>query len=188
MVRPTVMGMPNPKPRAMSRRLHPVEVSRTEPSSMPALDGRQSAYLLPGQLHVSAEPCQIRTILGSCVAMCLWDQWQRVGGMNHFLLPSSLEGKPTSLRFADVATRTLLEKLQRIGCHTRSLQAKIFGGSSMFQNQNRYSISLGARNIAAALDLLKRAGVTVSAQETGGTQGRKIVFNTDNGAVWSRTV
>ena len=186
MVRPTVMGMPNPKLQTRPRRLHPVEVSRTDASSMLALDGRQSAYLLPGQLHASAEPCQIRTILGSCVAICLWDQGQRVGGMNHFLLPSSREGKPTSLRFADVATRTLLEKLQRIGCHTRSLQAKIFGGLSMFQSQNRYAVSLGARNVAAALDLLKSAGVSVAAQETGGTQGRKIVFNTDDGMVWSR--
>jgi len=182
------MGMPNPKPQARPRRLDPVEASRTAASSLPALDGRQSAYLLPGQLHVSTEPCQIRTILGSCVAICLWDQRQRLGGMNHFLLPASREGKPTSMRFANVATRTLLEKLQRLGCHTRSLQAKIFGGSSMFQNQNRYSISLGARNVAAALDLLKSAGISVAAQETGGAQGRKIVFNTDDGIVWSRQI
>ncbi len=188
MVRSTVMGMPNPKPRAMSRQLHPVGVSRAQAASMPALEGRQSAYLLPGQLHVSAEPCQIRTILGSCVAICLWDQEERVGGMNHFLLPSSREDKPASLRFADVATRTLVEKLQRIGCHTQRLQAKIFGGSSMFQGQNRYAISLGARNVAVALDLLRDAGISVAVQETGGTQGRRIVFNTDNGTVWSRRI
>jgi chemotaxis protein CheD len=180
------MGMPNPKPQPRPRRLHPVQASSAAAAPAPALEQRQSAYLLPGQLHVSAEPCQIRTILGSCVAICLWDQEQRVGGMNHFLLPSPREGNPTSLRFADLATRTLLEKLQRIGCHTRSLQAKIFGGASMFQSQNRYTVSLGARNVAAALDLLKGAGVRVVAQETGGTQGRKIVFNTDDGMVWSR--
>lgn len=180
------MGMPNPKPQARPRRLHPVEECGAVSASWPTLDGRQSAYLLPGELHVSAEPCQIRTILGSCVAICLWDQAQRVGGMNHFLLPCSIENKPTSLRFADVATTTLLAKLQRIGCHMRNLQAKIFGGSSMFQSQNRYSSSLGARNVAAALDLLKSAGIRVVAHETGGTQGRKIVFNTDDGLVWSR--
>jgi chemotaxis protein CheD len=188
MVRSTVMGMPNPKPQASSRRLHPVEASPAGLSPMPALDERQSAYLLPGQLHVSAEPCQIRTILGSCVAICLWDQRQRVGGMNHFLLPASRQGQLASLRFADVATKTLLEKLQRLGCRPRDLQAKIFGGSSMFQSQNRYAVSLGARNVAAALDLLKGAGMDVAAQETGGTQGRKIVFNTDDGMAWSRRI
>jgi chemotaxis protein CheD len=108
--------------------------------------------------------------------------------MNHFLLPASRNGEPASLRFADVAAKTLLEKLQRLGCLTRDLQAKIFGGSSMFQGQSRYAVSLGARNVAAALDLLKGAGIALAAQETGGTRGRKIVFNTDNGMAWSRRI
>jgi chemotaxis protein CheD len=178
------MALPSPKPR----RLHPVDAPLHLASPLPVLGERQRAFLLPGQLHVSAEPCQIRTILGSCVSICLWDQRQRAGGMNHFLLPVSTDGKPASLRFADLATRTLLEKLLSLGCRPRNLQAKIFGGSSMFQNQNRYATSLGARNVAAALDLLKEAGIPVTVQETGGTQGRKIVFNTDDGMAWSRQI
>jgi chemotaxis protein CheD len=178
------MALPSPKPR----RLHPVDAPLRLASPLPVLGERQRAFLLPGQLHVSAEPCQIRTILGSCVSICLWDQRQRAGGMNHFLLPVSTDGKPASLRFADLATRTLLEKLLRLGCRPRNLQAKIFGGSSMFQNQNRYATSLGARNVAAAIDLLKVAGIPLAVQETGGAQGRKIVFNTDDGMAWSRQI
>jgi chemotaxis protein CheD len=178
------MALPNSKPRQL-RRVDPV---LRLASPLPVLGERQSAYLLPGELHASAEPCQIRTILGSCVSICLWDQRQRAGGMNHFLLPISREGNPASLRFADVATKTLLEKLLRLGCRHPNLQAKIFGGSSMFQSQNRYASSLGARNVAAALDLLKNAGIHVTVQETGGTQGRKIVFNTDDGMAWSRQI
>jgi chemotaxis protein CheD len=182
------MVMPNPKAQLSSQRLHPVDTSFCAPSGVPAPEGRQRAYLLPGQLHVSAEPCQIRTILGSCVSICLWDQRQHTGGMNHFLLPASREGEPASLRFADVATGALLENLRRLGCRPRNLEAKIFGGSSMFQNQNRYPGSLGARNVAAALDLLKAAAIPVTVQETGGTRGRKIVFNTDDGVAWSRRI
>jgi chemotaxis protein CheD len=178
------MALPSPK----SPRLHPVDAPLRLASPLPILGERQRAFLLPGQLHVSAEPCQIRTILGSCVSICLWDQRQRAGGMNHFLLPVSTDGKPASLRFADLATRILLEKLMRLGCRPRNLQAKIFGGSSMFQNQNRYANSLGARNVAAALELLKNASIPVTVQETGGTQGRKIVFNTDDGMAWSRQI
>jgi chemotaxis protein CheD len=154
----------------------------------PVLGERQRMYLLPGQLHGSGEPCQIRTILGSCVSICLWDQRLRTGGMNHFLLPASREGEPASLRFADVATKSLLERLQLLGCRPPNLQAKIFGGSSMFQNENRYATSLGARNVAAALDLMKNAGIPVSVRDTGGSQGRKIVFNTDDGMAWSRRI
>src|SRR5579872_1849731 len=121
------------------------------PSAGPVLGERQRAYLLPGQLHVSADPCQIRTILGSCVAICLWDSCRRVGGMNHFLLPASREGQPASHRYADVATRTLLEKLKSLGCRQVNLRAKIFGGATMFQN--RSGLSLGTQNAIAALEL-----------------------------------
>ena len=132
---------------------------------MSFLGGRQSAYLLPGQLHASAQPCQIRTILGSCVSICLWDQRQRIGGMNHFLLPASREGEAASLRFADVATEVLLKKLLRLDCRPQNLQAKIFGGSSMFQSQNRYAVSLGARNVAAAVDLLSNSGIATRSSD-----------------------
>jgi chemotaxis protein CheD len=169
------------------RRPHPVDGPSHLASAGPVAGERQRAYLLPGQLHVSQHPCQIRTILGSCVAICLWDS-RGVGGMNHFLLPASSEGRPASARFADVATRTLLEELHALGCRPPHLQAKIFGGSSMFQKQDHHAISLGAKNVAAALDLMKNAGIPVSVQETGGTRGRKIIFNTDDGIVWCQRI
>ena len=157
-------------------------------SSRPALGERQRAYLLPGQLHVSADPCQIRTILGSCVAICLWDSHQHIGGMNHFLLPASSAGHPATTRFADVATKTLLDKLRALGCRVPHLQAKIFGGSSMFQKQGRPAVSLGAQNVAVALELMSSAGIPVVVQETGGTRGRKIMMNTDDGVVWCQRI
>lgn len=167
-----------------SRRSDPVEPASREP----ALGERQRAYLLPGQLHVSADPCQIRTILGSCVAICLWDSHQHVGGMNHFLLPASSKGHPATTRFADVATKTLLDKLRALGCRVPYLQAKIFGGSSMFQKQDRTAATLGTQNVTAALELMSNAGISVVVQETGGTHGRKIMLNTDDGIVWCQRI
>jgi len=157
-------------------------------SNAPALKGRQSVYLLPGEFYASAEPCQIRTILGSCVSICLWDVSHLAGGMNHFLLPASREGEPASLRFGDLATKALLEKVLRLGCRLPNLRAKIFGGGSMFLNSNRRAISPGEQNVAAALALMKNARIPVSAQETGGTHGRKVVFNTDDGTAWCRRI
>lgn len=178
------MAMADPKPR----RPHPGDPLSGTALNVPVLGERQRVYLLPGQLHVSGEPSQIGTILGSCVSICLWDKRRLAGGMNHFLLPASREGEPASLRFADVATSALLEKLLLLGCRPPNLQAKIFGGSLMFQNQDRYAASLGAKNVAAALWLMKNAGISVTAQDTGGIRGRKIVFNTDDGAAWSRRI
>jgi chemotaxis protein CheD len=145
-------------------------------------------YLLPGQLHASAEPCQIITILGSCVAVCLFDATRLAGGMNHFILPISRDSEAESFRFADHATMALLKKLMSMGCKLENMTAKIFGGSALFQPKDRYAESLGAKNVAAALDLLKNAGIPIVAQETGGDCGRKVIFNTEEGVVWSRRV
>jgi chemotaxis protein CheD len=178
MVGPALMAMANPNPR----RPRPDTFFGISPN-VPVVGKPQLMYLLPGQLHASAEPCQIKTILGSCVSICLWDKRHLAGGMNHFLLAASREGEPASLRFADVATAELLKRLERLGCRTRELTAKIFGGSALFQKENCYAASLGAKNVAAALWLMKNAGIPVAAQETGGTQGRRIVLNTADGAV-----
>ena len=58
----------------------------SSPSS-PASE-RATAYLHPGQLLVSAHACAVTTILGSCVAVCLWDPVAKIGGINHFMLPT----------------------------------------------------------------------------------------------------
>ena len=149
---------------------------------------RSTTYLLPGQLFASAEAYQIKTILGSCVAICLWDKRRNAGGMNHFLLPRSGEDQPVSLRYADEATRMLLERLNSLGCRPPNLRAKIFGGASLFQTRDVYASTLGAKNVAAALELMKRASIPVIAKETGGAQGRKVLFNTDDGVAWSRRI
>ena len=178
------MGTANPKPDHS----HSESALTQFTSNVPIVGERQQAYLLPGQLHVTAAACQIKTILGSCVAICLWDKRRSAGGMNHFLLPASREGEPASLRFADVATSVLLEQLRALGCRPPNLRAKIFGGAAIFQNRDRYAISLGAQNVAAALSLMKSAGIPVLAQETGGPLGRKVIFNTDDGVAWSQRI
>lgn len=172
------MGVETPRQGTLSRAA----------GSAPLPGDRQRAYLLPGQLHASAEPCQIKTILGSCVAICLWDKRRSAGGMNHFLLPASREGQAASLRFADEATKVLLEQLRSLGCRAPNLRAKIFGGAALFQLRDRYATSLGAKNVAAALDLMKSARIPVIAQETGGAMGRKVIFNTDDGVAWSQKI
>ena len=183
MVRRTVMGMADLKSRTGGQ---PRLIKEFSPGAVPG--GRPRIYLLPGQLHASAEPCQITTILGSCVAVCLFDATRLAGGMNHFLLPTSASAEADSLRFADRATIALLEKLMAMGCTLENIAAKIFGGAALFQSSACYSQSLGARNVAAAVHLLENAGIPIIARETGGHRGRKVVFDTEEGAAWARRV
>ena len=145
-------------------------------------------YLLPGDLHATAAPCEITTILGSCVAVCLWDASSRTGGMNHFLLPQSRDGAQPSMRFGDVATQELLHRLHRLGCRHENLTAKLFGGSALWQPDYCYEKSLGALNVEAAHTMMKSYKIRIIAADTGGNQGRKIVFSTDDGSAWARRI
>jgi len=164
----------------------PVPVNDLSEGGTPG--ARQRVYLLPGQLYASAEPCRITTILGSCVAVCLFDATRLAGGMNHFLLPISRGAEEVSMRFADQATVTLLQRMMALGCHLDNIIAKIFGGAALFHSTGQYKDSLGAKNVAAATELLARAGIPIAARETGGNQGRRVIFDTEEGVAWSRRI
>ena len=90
---------------AAAERAH--SLSPSEPF-VPSASGPERVYLAPGRLYVSSADAQVTTILGSCVAVCLWDPQARVGGVNHFLLPS---GRPASPRFGDAAMAELIDLL-----------------------------------------------------------------------------
>jgi chemotaxis protein CheD len=154
----------------------------------PQAGQRTRVFLLPGQLHASKDPAQIVTILGSCVAVCLWDRNLKIGGMNHFLLPELREGTNGTSRFGDIATRTLLEMLMGLGSRKRDIAAKVFGGASLFRNQDSTKESLGDKNVAAAMRMMKNANIEVIAKDIGGDKGRKLIFNTDDGEAWARYV
>jgi chemotaxis protein CheD len=149
---------------------------------------RQTRYLHPGHLVVSAEPLEVTTILGSCVAVCLWDQQRRIGGMNHFLLPLFTGSSPSSSpRFGDVAMRQLLDGVRALGAKLPFLQARVFGGACMFAPMRSES-HLGKQNAALALDFLQRAGVTAVQVDTGGDRGRKLIFRTDEGTACLKSI
>jgi len=85
-------------------------------SAMP-LEGPRvaSRFLQPGHLVIATEPMQVTTILGSCVAVCLFDTTKRIGGINHFMLPFASGRSASSPRFGDVAMNELLNGLRNAG-------------------------------------------------------------------------
>ena len=144
-------------------------------------NGEKHVYLHPGRLHFAAEPTVVSTILGSCVAVCLYEPTIGVGGMNHYLLPQMLSGEPT--RFGETANAMLLELFDRAGIRRSLLEAKVFGGASVGGMREG---DLGARNAEMAFESLSANGISVAGKDVGGTRGRKLVFRTDSGAAWVR--
>jgi chemotaxis protein CheD len=144
-------------------------------------------YLHPGQVHVSGDPCAITTVLGSCVAVCLFDARIKVGGMNHFLLPDNTRDASAAGRHGESATLLLLERLFELGASVDTMTARIVGGANMLAAL-RSTPTLGERNAAVANAVLQEHGVLVTSQDVGGNYGRKLVFSTRDGIAWIKTI
>jgi chemotaxis protein CheD len=140
-------------------------------------------FLSPGEVACTGEPTLITTVLGSCVAVTLWDPKRRFGGVNHFVLPPGKSPRD-SARYGDVAMAELLQRMDGLGAKASNLRAKVFGGASVLSAVGQDSV--GAANVRFALEELERHGIPVAARRVGGQRGRLLVFNTETGEafVW----
>lgn len=150
--------------------------------------GQKPVYVHVGQMYSSAQPALVSTILGSCVAVCLWDPATGMGGLNHYLLPHRVENGISSPRFGNVAIERLITDLAGMGADPRRLKAKVFGGASVIEAFQSNERSLGMANVELARQLLRGAGIPIVAEDVGGTQGRKVMFQTTDGAAWVRRI
>lgn len=138
-----------------------------------------SYYLLPGGIFVHRRPHVVDTVLGSCVALCLYDEVLKVGGVNHFMLPLWNGEGLASPKYGNIAVEKLVEKMEHLGSKKRNLIAKVFGGA----NQMNSSLAVGERNILLVREMLHDYQIPIVAENVGGYIGRKIRFNTGNGQV-----
>lgn len=133
---------------------------------------------------VGSSPSILTTYgLGSCVAVMIYDPVVKVGGMNHFLLPteSNASRGKNPAKFSDTGIEILLKKIRDLGGKRERLIAKLVGGANMFPSLTKNSI--GQKNIDAALRILKDHAITVDSMDTGGNWGRSVEFHLSNGNV-----
>jgi len=146
------------------------------------MDQVQAQFLYPSALFASNTPQIVTTILGSCVAVCLYDPVLKYGGINHYMLPLWNGQGLASPRFGNIAIEKLIEKMLDMGCNKKNLQAKIFGGGEVIQT-NISQFHIGERNHKLAFEMIREHGISIIAQSVGGKLGRKIIFNTETGEV-----
>jgi len=145
-------------------------------------------YLHPGQMHADRGPSIVSTILGSCVAVCLFDADACVGGLNHFLLPHESGGEASPGRYGPAATRALIGRVLALGASRHALAARIVGGANVLAAFQRQARHLGEANVEAARGVLAGEGIRVVAEEVGGTCGRKLLFSIGDGAAWVQSL
>ena len=127
--------------------------------------------------------------LGSCVGICLYDAYTKIGGLAHIMLPSKPKDivvtERSKLKYADIALPEMIDEMLKIGCKKIDLRAVIVGGGNMFLNSNlALEQTIGYRNYESVIEILAKYSIPIVAKDIGGSIGKTVYFNLKNGDVY----
>lgn len=134
-----------------------------------------------GQIVTAQPPTRLLSVLGSCIAVCVFHPRLKAAGMAHVVLPDSAGHSGSPGKFADTSVPALLAALEKLTGAKAGYQAKVAGGASMFAASG--PLQIGAANAAAVKAALSKANVRIVAEHLGGGQGRRIEFDPLEGAL-----
>lgn len=137
-------------------------------------------YLEPGYVYFSKQPTTLRTVVGSCVAVCLYDRILQMGGMNHFSKPRTSDQSKATPQYGNVAISALVRMMDEAGSRRRDVVAQVLGGGTPEEVEGPW---IGDENVSIAREVLARKGIRIVSEDVGGSVGRKIVFDTGTGEI-----
>lgn len=151
-------------------------------------NGMTRLTVLQGQFKVSAGPkVELGTVLGSCVATCLFDPVAELGGMNHFLLPeppASHDRAEVDVHYGVYLMEMLINEMLAYGARKERLRAHLYGGANIRAGMQQ----IGTANAEFARGFLVRERIELMREDLGGTQARRVDFRPASGMVRCRTV
>ena len=123
--------------------------------------------------------------IGSCLAIMLYDPKLKLGALAHAMLPSSKTRNPSTTkvedtRYVDIAIDEMLQRMLSQGAKREDLEAKLVGGANMFA---AFKSDVGGENVVNAEEKLKREGIKIVGESTGGSIGRSVEFSVASGIV-----
>lgn len=138
-----------------------------------------------GNIKIASDYSNIVTkALGSCVALTLYDQVRKIGGMIHYILPENPGGKKKE-KYADTGINLLFGKILESNAKKENLVAKMIGGAVMFEDfMDDVENSIGKRNVIKGKEILKKLGVKLLSEDTGGNYGRSVKFQLTDGKIY----
>lgn len=151
---------------------------------------RKRINLMPGEIQVSTDPeAVLTTLLGSCVAACLYDPVAKVFGMNHFLLASRSSRHVDSVvseagRYGVHAMELLINGLLKQGASRERLKAKVFGGANVLTHASGDQFAIGEINAGFVRTFLENEEIPLVASDLGGQTGRQVHFQGRDYAVY----
>ena len=140
------------------------------------------AKVLPGEFYVSKQDELISTVLGSCIAACVYDERLGIGGMNHFMLPGlkavkEVHADDLNCRYGNWAMEYLINEVLKNGAARSNLKIKLFGGGKIISSMT----DIGEGNIRFAQAYVEEESLRLVSQDVGGPWPRKVVFHPQSG-------
>jgi len=143
-------------------------------------------FLRPGEFYTDLAPAVAETLVGSCIAVCLYNFKQGFGAMNHFLMDRPKNPADVDIgRYGGTSTRHIVDAMVAIDPEPTHYRASVIGGAAVLKTAHADG-HIGSANVEAALEVLRESHIRIVGQEVGGTRGRRIRFNTQTGEIICR--
>jgi len=148
---------------------------------------RKRITIYPGEFCVTKEEVLITTLLGSCVSVCLYDPYNNISGMNHFMLSSKRYSRKMPLSITDAgrygihSMELMINEMLKGGAKRDMLKAKAFGGGSVLKTADLSAcnyLAVGEVNVRFIKEFLQNEQIPLVSSDLGGTSGRVIYFDT----------
>jgi chemotaxis protein CheD len=158
-------------------------------TTIPAAPAVRRHSIMQGEIRVSdADNVVLTTILGSCIACCLYDPRAKLGGMNHFLLPLPPQAGPADIgaaqRYGLYAMEVLVNEMLKAGANRNFMRARLYGGANLHVGMR----SIGTDNAKFAVQFLAADGIDLASSDTGGNSARRLDFQPTTGRIRCRKV
>ncbi len=152
-------------------------------------DGFRHVSVVQGERGVSADPqVMFSTVLGSCIAACLFDPDRKVGGINHFLLgepqPGQVVDAAAEHRYGVHAMELLINDMLRQGARRDRLRAHLYGGANLHAGMR----AIGNDNADFAVRFLQQERIPLVVRDLGGKSARRLEFQAALGRSRARIV
>ena len=157
------------------------------------LENGKRITILPGEYYVDNEEVRITTLLGSCVSSCLYDPYNRIIGMNHFLLSNKIYAREMPMciteagRYGIHSMELMINEMLRRGARRGNLKAKAFGGATVLKAADPSTsnfFAVGEVNVRFIREFLQNEKIPLVSSDLGGTVGRVIHFHSGDFSVY----
>jgi len=156
--------------------------------------GKNLNIIYPGEYYITGEDELIGTLLGSCVSVCLHDPENKIGGMNHFMLPGKISKTDIftddNARYGIAAINKIVSEIITRGASRKHLTAKIFGGGNIikFLNISGKQSLIPSDNVRVAKLFMEIEDIPILGLDVGEDYTRKVIFDVHSGKVYLRKI